>query len=211
MGFQVIADIVGAMFVGALFLLTVLTFTAQNSETKQTYRDEITTQASLMSVVEEIEAGFRTIGYCRVRNAMTSPVVTEAGTDYISFKTDLASPGGEGDGVPDVVRYRLGHEVISTSNPGIRILYRRESGGEEIGADVGVTRFDLQYIKFNGDTLSRPVAPDKLKEIAAVQVTVEVMNLYPYRSSADVDSLVSVRSDWKQLRFEIKSFGKGAI
>jgi hypothetical protein len=212
MGFQVLVDLVGAMLVGGLFFLSLLTFNAQNSETKRTYRDEITSQANLMSVVEELEANFRTIGYCKVRSAMTSPVVIDAGADYISFQTDFAMSGtGEGDGVPDTISYRLGHEVVTAGNPKVRMLYRKEGGGAEIGANLGITTFDLQYIKFDGDTLSRPVAATRLKEIAAVQVTVEVVNLYPYRSYVDVDSLLSVRSDWKQLRFEIKSFGKGAI
>jgi hypothetical protein len=212
MGFQVLADLVGAMLVGGLFLLSLLTFNAQNSETKQTYRDEIAAQASLMSVVEELEANFRTIGYCKVRSAMTAPVVIAAGPDYISFLTDFpTSAHGEGDGVPDTVSYRLGHEIVSEGNPRIRRLYRKEGGGSDIGANLGITTFDLEYIKFDGDTLSRPVPATRLKEIVAIQVTVEVVNLYPFRSYADADSLLSVRSDWKQLRFEIKSFGKGAI
>ena len=41
MGFQVLLDLIGSAVVGGLFILSLLSFSAQNSETKRAFRDEI--------------------------------------------------------------------------------------------------------------------------------------------------------------------------
>jgi hypothetical protein len=212
MGVQVILDLAASAVLGGIFFLSLLNFSSQNAETKRGFRDEITAQSNLLSVVDVPEEDFRQIGYCKTKSAMAAPIVIEAGADYISFKTDI--PNGsdaEGDGTPDIVMYRLGDHVTGSVNPNERELLRKVNSGPWVGSSMGVTRFDLQYLKYNGDTLARPVDASQLKQITAIQVTIKVENSYPSLSSSPGDSLLIVSANWKQLRFEIKSFGKGAI
>jgi len=212
MGFQVLLDLIGSAVVGGLFILSLLSFSAQNSETKRAFRDEISAQSNLLSVVQVLEEDFRQMGYCKIKSAMAAPIVTNAGPDYITFKTDIPDgPGGEGDGVVDTVAYKFGDYVTSTPNPNDRYLLRSVNSGPYVGSSMGVTFFDLQYLNYKGDTLARPVSTDQLRQITAIQVTIKVENTYPYTSSTGLDTLVVVDANWKQLRFEIRNFGKGAI
>jgi hypothetical protein len=213
-GYQVILDIIGSAITGGLLLLTLLDFNAHNMENKQLYRDEIIAQKNLVQVVNVMEEDFRRIGYCSVRQNMSVPVVTMAAAESLRFKTDLpdmAHSSLEGDGIVDYVTYAFGPPVATSANPHVRMLYRRENMGDYGGSNMGVTVFDLQYLNYRGDTLARPVASDKLKEIIAVQVTLRVENVNPYTSTAGPDSLATLLVNWKQLRFTIRNFGKGAI
>ena len=81
MGYQVILDIIGSSIIGGLLFLTLLNFTAQTMETKQTYRDEIVAQENLVNVVTVIEEDFRRMGYCTVRSNVTNPIVTMAAAE----------------------------------------------------------------------------------------------------------------------------------
>ena len=192
--------------------MTLLRFNAQNMETKQLYRDEIIAQKDLVEVVNVLEEDFRRIGYCAVRSNMAVPIILTAAADSIKFKTDLpAGASNEGDGTVDSVTYKLGELILLTANPRDRMLYRRENNGPYGGSSMGVTYFELKYLKYNGDTLARPVPRDKLKEITAIEVLLRVENANPYGSVGGPDSMATVQVNWKQLRFQIRNFGKGAI
>ena len=212
MGFQVVIDIVGSLILAGLFLLNLLRFQGNDVQSKQESRDDIVAQQNLVSIVNLFEEDFRRIGYCANRDSMIAPVVTNAGPDYITLKTDLIASGSpEGDGTVDSVGYWLGEYVLDTPNPRDRMLYRRENNSSWKGSSLGVTYLDFKYLKYNGDTLSRPVTGDKLKEICGIQVTLRVENLYPFTLEGTADSLNVVKVNWKQFDFEIKNFGRGSL
>ena len=208
MGYQVILDIIGSSIIGGLLFLTLLNFTAQTMETKQTYRDEIVAQENLVNVVTVIEEDFRRMGYCTVRSNMTNPIVTMAAAESVRFKTDLPDPtkaSGEGDGVVDSISYAFGAPVLATANPNDRMLLRRENTGPYGGSSMGVTVFHLTYLTSTGDSIPSPVPAARLNEINAVQVTISVENINPYSSVSGPDSLATVLVNWKQLTFQIKN------
>lgn len=210
MGFQVILDILGATVLGGAFLINLLRFQGEDFQKKQEAHDDIVAQQNLTTLVGLLEEDFRRIGYCATRNNMTGPVILCAGPDYVSFKTDLVTDSfPEGDGAVDSVAYMVGPLLSMIPNPRERILYRRENGGVWNGSSLGVTYLDFKYHRFNGDTLARPVAPDQLKEIVGIEVTIRVENQYPFVLPETVDSLGIVSVNWKQLDFEIKNFGRG--
>ncbi len=212
MGSQVILDILGAMILGGLFVLNLLNFQAQDMQTKQESRDDVVAQQNLVSVVNLMEDDFRRIGYCQLKDNMLAPVVTAAGPDYITFKTDLLTTGDpEGNGVVDSVGYWFGESVLGTPNPRDRMLYRRENNGAWQGSSLGLTYLDFKYLMYNGDTLARPVTGIHLKEICGIQVTLRVENQYPYIRTETKDSLDIVKVNWKQFDFEIKNFGRGSL
>jgi hypothetical protein len=210
MGYQVILDVLGAMILGGVFLLNLFRFQGDDIQNKQESRDDIVAQQNLVALVDLFEDDFRRIGYCANRDSMVAPVVGAAGPDYITFKTDLiTSASPEGDGQVDSVGYWWGELVSETSNPRDRMLYRRENSGPWRGSSLGVTYLDFKYFRYNGDTLSRPVTGDHLKEICSIQVTLRVENLYPFTVAGSKDSLDAVSVNWKQFDFEIKNFGRG--
>jgi hypothetical protein len=211
-GYQVLLDIIGSAVTGGLLLITLLNFNAENMENKQLFRDEITAQGNLVAVVDVIEDDFRRIGYCRKRSNIWVPVVTMAAAESIRFKTDIASGAlNEGDGVVDSITYVFGPPALSTFNPHDRILYRRVNNEEPFSAAMGVTMLNFSYLSYNGDTLSRPVSYEHLKEIAGVEVTFRVESANPTATVARPDSFATAFVNWKQLRFEIKNFGRGAL
>jgi hypothetical protein len=209
MGFQIVLDILGATILGGTFLLNMLRFQGQDFQTKQEAHDDIVAQQNLTALVDLLEEDFHRIGYCATRGNMIAPVVVCAGTDYISFKTDLITDiSPEGDGAIDSVAYLLGPVLTTSANPRERMLYRRENNGQWDVSSLGVTYLEFRYHRFNGDTLARPVAADQLKEIAGIEVTLRVENQYPFVLPETADSLGIVNVNWKQLDFEIKNFGR---
>ncbi|MEW6511062.1 MAG: hypothetical protein AB1428_08910 [Bacteroidota bacterium] len=210
MGFQVVIDFLGASILGGTFLLTLLQFQAQNLQAKQQSHDDIVAQQNLMSLVNILEEDFRRIGYCADRANMTGPVVLCAGTDYIAFRTDLVTDENpEGDGEVDSVAYMLGPLQTMSANPRERMLYRRENDGQWQLSSLGVTHLEFRYHKYNDDTLSRPVATGRLREITGIEVILRVENQFPFVVPETVDSLNIVSVNWRQLDFELKNFGRG--
>jgi hypothetical protein len=210
MGFQVMLDLLGAVALGGTFLLNLLQFQVQNLQTKQQSHDDIVAQQNLISLVNIVEEDFRRIGYCADRATMTGPVITCAGPDYVSFKTDLVTSGyPEGDGTVDSVAFMIGPLMTTSANPRERMLYRRENDGPWEVSSLGVTYLEFRYHKYNGDSLSRPVPADRLREITGIEVLLRVENQYPFVVAETVDSLNIVSVNWRQLDFEIKNFGRG--
>jgi hypothetical protein len=209
MGIHVLLDITGAAILGGTFLLNLLRFQAEDIQNKQQSHDDIVAQQNLTALVDVLAEDFRHIGYCATRGGMSGPVVLCAGSDYISFKTDLiTSTYPEGDGVVDSVAYFLGPLMKSTPNPRERMLYRRENQGEWDVSSLGVTYLDFKYHRYDGDTLARPVAASQLREITGIEVTLRVENQYPFTVPGTKDSLDIVNVNWKQLDFEIRNFGQ---
>ena len=212
MGYQVVLDILGSLILGAVFFLNLLRFQGSDVQNKQESRDDIVAQTNLTAIVDLFEEDFRRIGYCAIRDNMLSPVVTCAGPDYITIRTDLLTPASpEGNGVVDSVGYWWGELLAETPNPRDRMLYRRENASPWKGSNLGVTYLDFKYLKYNGDTLARPVTGDNLKQICGIQVTLRVENLYPYAVEGTKDSLNVVNVNWKQFDFEIKNFGRAKL
>jgi hypothetical protein len=215
LGYSVILDIIGSAITGGLLVLTLLSFNAQNAENKRMFRDDIIAQENLVQIVRVMEEDMRRMGYCTIRSNMTVPIVTYAAAETVQFKTDL--PQGpsnqEGDGTVDLVTYGLGGLLPETANPRDRFFFRRENSGVNGGSSMGVTTFDIHYYRSDGVTqLSRPVTGPNLSQITFVEVTVRVENPNPMTPSNATDSLAfRTPMNWKTLRFEIKSFGKGAM
>jgi hypothetical protein len=206
MGYQVILDLVGSAIIGGALLLTLLGFSASNHQAKQEYQAEMLSQENIISVTDAMEEDLRQAGYCKNKTAMSGPVIVSAGSDYIAFKTDVPTQASrEGDGSVDTISYKL----IATSVPNSpeRKLVRRANSGEFSPFSRGITQFDLKYYKYNGDTLSRPVAPARLKEITRIEM---ILGMGSFSASSQGPS-ANASTSVKTLRYELKNFGKGAI
>jgi hypothetical protein len=206
MGHQVILDLVGSAVIGGILLLTLLEFSASNQQAKQEYQAEMLSQENIISVADALEGDLRQAGYCKNKTAMSVPVIVSAGSDYIAFKTDVPTQASrEGDGSVDTISYK----IIGTSGPDSneRKLMRKVNSGELSPFSRDITQFDIKYYKYNGDTLTRPVAPAQLKEITLIEMIFGMGNFSASSQGPSVNASTSV----KTLRYELKNFGKGVI
>lgn len=206
MGHQVILDLIGSAIIGGALLLTLLGFSASNQQAKQEYQAEMLSQENIISVADMLDEDIRQAGYCRNKSAMSAPVIVSAGSDYIAFKTDIpVQASREGDGIVDTIRYKITGSSVPNSNE--RRLVRKANSGEFSPFATDITQFEIKYYKYNGDTLPRPVAPARLKEITRVEMTLGMGSLSVSNQGTSVNGSTSV----KTLRYELKNFGKGAI
>jgi len=206
MGHQVILDLVGSAVIGGILLLTLLGFSASNQQAKQEYQAEMLSQENIISVADALEEDLRQAGYCKNKNAMSVPVIVSAGSDYIAFKTDVPTQSSrEGDGNIDTISYKIIGTSVPNSNE--RKLMRKVNSGELLPFSRDITQFDIKYYRYDGDTLSRPVATAQLKEITRIEMILGMGNFSGSIQGPSVNASTSV----KTLRYELKNFGKGVI
>lgn len=206
MGYQVILDLIGSTIIGGALLLTLLGFSASNQQAKQEYQAEMLSQENIISVVDALEEDLRQAGYCKNKTAMSVPVIVSAGSDYITFKTDVPTQSSrEGDGSIDTIGYKIIR--ISGPNSTVTKLMRKVNSGELLPFSRDITLFDIKYYRYNGDTLSRPVAPAQLKEITRIEMILGMGNFSASSQGPSVNASTSV----KTLRYELKNFGRGVI
>src|SRR5437867_239441 len=142
----VVLDLIGSTILAALVLLMGLELNSNIANGNDSYRADVVTQESLVSIVQDLEFDFRKMGY-NVDDPTT--VIVRADSDHISFLTDI-----EDNGVVDTVDWYLGNLLISSQNPNDRILYRRSAtpggGSSLVGSAPGVTQFGLRYLDQRG-------------------------------------------------------------
>lgn len=180
MGSQVVLDIIGSFILfGWLFLSTIRVGTA-NSENMQSFGGELLVQENLVEITRLLEYDFRKIGYCREPNALPDPTkaIVLADSQRIKFLTDVDLTGSGPDGVVDSLYYYLGptSELISTTNPRDRMLYRVVNAAAAKGANLGVTSFKLKYYDGQGNLIAFPITGINLQRIQTIQISLIVEN-----------------------------------
>lgn len=176
-------DIVIAIALGALLLLTIINSGYVIGEASQSVNDQVAVQQMLISNAQLVEGEFRNMGMGVHEDSAT---VLAAVDTAISFLTDLNR-----DGIPERIDYWAGptSELAGTQNTQDRLLHRRVNNGTR--ASVGtVTRFSLKYFSQGMvDTLVPPIPSIDLDMIRVVEITMEVQNPFAqYRDPRDVHS-----------------------
>ena len=166
-----VLDIIFAMVLGGVLLLVVISANDIIAESQATTNGDVLVQEMMTSIAEIVEGEIRNMGFGASEH---EPPVVFADTSNLKFLVDLDK---DPITVIDTVQYFLGDttDLARTPNPHDRLLYRRVNGGpaEPKGA---VTIFRLQYLTVGGDTITAPVPPGRLSEIAIVELTLEVQN-----------------------------------
>lgn len=179
MGFSTIIDILGSTIVGGVLLLIL--FRVQDAATKNTYNygDELIVQQNLTEVVQLLEYDFRKIGYCKDWKKIPDPTksILEATANSIKFITD-----NNNDGIVDTIKYYLGNEteLSSTPNPRDKMLYRVSNHDTPKSANLGVTKFQLNYYNALNNKLTFPIA--NMSDIYTLEIDINIESVQAYNN-----------------------------
>lgn len=208
MGFSALLDILGSTIIGGLLLMILLRMNDTAVENNYLFSGEKIVQQNLVDIVQLIEYDFRKIGYCADWTKIPDPskAIINATDTSITFLTDVAVSQShlEGDGIPDIIQYRLGNksELNSTPNPNDRILYRIVNNETPTGSNLGVTQFKLTYYDALGNILRPSDMPSSPPlGIYTIQIDVAVENPAAYGNNYSAERKVI----WRQIRLAAKN------
>ncbi|MBK7105018.1 MAG: hypothetical protein IPH62_07030 [Ignavibacteriae bacterium] len=195
MGYSTIIDLIGSTLVGGFLLLLLFRLNDASVENNFVYGGEAIAQSNLVEVVQLVENDFRKIGYCKDWEKIPDPSksVLNASLNSIRFLTDENN-----DGIIDTIYYYLGsaQELTQTPNPNDKILYRVVNNSTPMGANLGVTQFDLFYYDALGNQLSFPITVPSA--IYTMQINIKVEDVYGYDRVNDDEKYSS--AFWRQVR-----------
>jgi hypothetical protein len=195
MGFSVIMDILGSTIVGGILMMNLFQINSTAGENNYTGSGEVTAQQNLSTIVQVLEHDFRKIGYCADWNKIPVPTkaILSADSTSIKYLTDVDS-----DGNVDSMYYYLGptSELLSTSNPRDRILYRVVNNEAPIGVNLGVTQFNLCFFDVLGNLINFPIAVTGEIYTMQIDLTVEDVDAYDEKYST---------AFWRQIRLAAKN------
>ena len=211
MGFSTLIDILGAMIIGGLMLLSINSLNQSASANMANYSGDLISQQNLTSIVELIEHDFTRIGYCENVDSILHPqdMIIAADSTSITFWTDLAKSASNfrGDGIKDKLTYELGPDINETPNPNDKILYRFKNGEVKDGSNLGITEFRIHYYDNLKDELPFPI---DTKLISYMQIDLRVEDCYGYdtenEEKTELEKFPTVF--WRQLRMATKNMSR---
>ncbi|MCC6551156.1 MAG: hypothetical protein IT279_13915 [Ignavibacteriaceae bacterium] len=197
MGTATILDIVGAILIGGILIVSLHTVNQNVLTNIYYYNSDIVNQGNLVSVVDFIERDIKRLGYSSNPALLPTSAqsILTADTSRIKFVGDL-----DNNDVLDTVTYYLGplSDLQVTPNPRDRILYRRIDPGGMISANPGVTEFSLLFFDALSDTLPLPLPASQTGRIAAIQISVRV------ESATSVEEEYAL-AFWRQIRVSARN------
>lgn len=197
MGFSSLIDILGSIVVGGLLLMILFRINDTAVANSFQYNGEAIAQKNLVEIVKLLEYDFRKIGYCKDWQAIPDPskAIIKADSTSITFLTDEDS-----DGVVDTMSYYLGsvEELSNTANPRDRMLYRKVNHHIPLGANLGVTKFDLTYYDAFGSKIPFPIAVPG--EINTIQIDIVLEDVAAYDQKYN-------KVFWRQIRLAARNLG----
>lgn len=197
MGTATIIDIIGAMLIGGILMVSLHTVNQNVLTNLYYYNSDIINQGNLVSVVDLIERDIKRLGYSSNPALLPTPAqsILVADTSRIKFVGDL-----DNNGVLDTITYSLGplSDLQTTPNPRDRVLYRRIDPGAKITRNNGVTEFSLLFFDALADTLPLPLPASQTGRIAAIQISVRV------ESAESIDKEYAL-AFWRQIRVSARN------
>jgi hypothetical protein len=170
----VMLDIVYSTLIGAVIMFITINANLVIRESWASYNGTVYVQQMLITEAQLVESEFRNMG-CGVIISDTSWVVQQASDTSIAFRM---APRPEPIYGPDTIKYWSGsiNELSNTENPNDRFLYRQRNSDAQQRVGT-VTRFGIKYFDSQNDSLTTPIiGSDNLKNIAIVEVTLEVQS-----------------------------------
>ncbi|PIX00183.1 MAG: hypothetical protein COZ80_01525 [Ignavibacteria bacterium CG_4_8_14_3_um_filter_37_9] len=196
MGYTTILDIIGAMVIGGILLLSLFTINDNTVQSYFYYNADFILQRDLVDIILIVEGDLRRIGYCADPDNLIPPnkTILSADSNSITFVTDLHKTGKL-----DTVEYRIGipSDLPGTTNPRDVPLYRIiNNNGLDKSVTGVVTEFRLVYSDALGDTINAPVATPG--EIQTMELSVKVENAAAYNQNYS-------NAYWRQVRLASKN------
>jgi len=196
MGYSTILDIIGAMVIGGILLLTLFTVNDNAMQSYFYYNSDFILQRDLVDIILIVEGDLRRIGYCSDPDNLIPPnqTILHADSNAISFVTDLYKTGKL-----DTIEYRVGtpRDLEGTPNPRDIPLYRIINNRNVERSITGVvTEFRLKYFNALGDIIPQPIASPG--EIQTMELSIKVEN-------ASAISQNYSNAYWRQVRLASKN------
>jgi len=196
MGYSTILDIIGAMVIGGIMLVTLFRVNNNTMQSYFYYNADFILQRDLVDIIMIVERDLRRIGYCADPNNLIPPNMTilSADSNAISFVTDLSKTGKY-----DTLAYRTGtpNDLTGTPNPRDVPLYRIINNANQSRSVTGiVTQFRLVYFSALGDTIRSPIVNPG--QIATMELSIKVEN------AAAINQNYS-NAYWRQVRLASKN------
>lgn len=169
------------MFIGIAIFGIIIAGTRNAADDSSFQRYETQTMESLLSTMEVLESDMRNAG---AGVADTLPMISRAELSEVILHEVIK----RGSAKVDTIHYSLGStgELSKTENPNDRYLYRKVN--KEPALRVGVlTEFVLRYLTAANVVLPVPVPTDRLSEINAVELTIEVQSMNALENAAGIE------------------------
>ncbi len=193
MGFSTLLDILGSIVVGGMLLMILLRLNDAAVRNSYIFSGDAILQENLVEVVKLIEFDFRQMGYTSdwANADPSASAITFADSSSISFLVD-----------GDTINYSIGpvSELSNTPNPNDKMLYRSVNSGTPLASNMGITKFELSYFNYLGDTLATPVA-GSLGNIETIQIDIEIEDIYGYDTTY-------AKTAWRQIRMSSRNRNK---
>ena len=196
MGYSTILDIIGAMVIGGILLLTLFTINDNTVQNYFYYNSDFILQRDLVDIILIVEGDLRRIGYCADPDNLIPPnkTILRADSNAIAFVTDLQKVGKL-----DTVEYRIGtpSDLPGTPNPRDVPLYRIINNADQEKSVTGViTEFHLVYFDALGDSIPFPIVSPG--EIATMELSIKVENASAINQNYS-------NAYWRQVRLASKN------
>ena len=142
----ILIDIVGSLVIAGIIFLAILGLNVNMNQATYNKTFALITQSNAVALARMIEFDFVKMGYHSPK-----PMILAAGSDSISFKSDLSN-----DGTVHTVKYYFGSTSTlgSTKNPNDRLMYRVQDG-TVTPMNLGLTSFSLSYVDSSGFTTTK--------------------------------------------------------
>lgn len=175
-----VLDLMFSMVVGIAIFGVIITASQNASDESSLQRKDTQAMESLLSTVEVLEGDMRNIGS---GVADTLLMVSNAELAAVTFHEVLS----RGSGKIDTIAYYIGSpgELTKTENPNDRYLYRKVNLGQPLRIGT-VSEFMLRYLTAAGGELPVPVPSNRLSEITALEVTLEVQSPHALENAAGI-------------------------
>lgn len=196
MGFNVLLDIIGAIFIGGILIITL--YRAQDSAITNLYyyNSDLGLQRNLLDIIKFVENDLKKVGYCAKPELFPDPTkaILFADTSKLRFMADI-----ENVGKMDTIEYKLGptSELNQTENPNDRILYCYLNSDPNKTLTIGVvTQFSITYYNSLNQIIPTPIVVTG--EIAYLEFLVRV-------ESSDTYNQNYANAYWRQVRLAARN------
>jgi hypothetical protein len=167
---NILLDILGSLFIGALLTLTMLGFYLSIGSTTTAQIFNQSSQEDLRSLTDILENDFRKMGY-RITD---STDITYMGKDSIQFRGDFNNDTK----IDSVLYYLSSQKPTGVQNPRLKTLYREymQWGSPIAESRFGVTMFSLSYYDAAGNPLpsTNPTLLTQRKSVRSLKISVGV-------------------------------------
>lgn len=168
-----------SFIIGGILLMAILAMNMSLSSSSTELTISQITQEKASGVQELISHDIQKIGYNRKEK--TDPILVEADSHKIQFRSNINN-----DGSVELVTWEFtGTDLDNTKNPDDYLLMRTiehlDTGAiEETPIRLGVTNFNIKYLKKYGDLISNhmstPLSSSQLNEVKQLYLKLELQS-----------------------------------